>query len=314
MPQGRRRHRHQLELLVLAALGGLGVWLAVQPVGPTPVRELVVSPLVLLLPGLAVTEATFLPGTLNATRRLVLGIGASLALSVLVGLVLNLLPPGLTVQRWAAALGILTAAGASVAVVRRLAWRRRARRGDGPESTAGPGGRSDQTREVPAATGQAATQNGASNGSAPSRRARAVSSSAALAVAAVVVVALVTTAFVVARRGVASQERQVSFTQLWMVPAGSAQPGSVSLGVTNKEARAETYLIVLRAAGTTIWTSPTLTLDSGQRWESSVSITPALAAGAASPPLVAQLFRPGSSAAYRHVDAPAGWLQVSPSP
>ncbi len=249
----QRRRRHQLELLVLVVLGAIGVWLAVAPAGPAPLRAVLVSPLVLLLPGLAATEATFLPGTLSGTRRLVLGIGASLALAVLVGLVLNLFPEGLTVRRWAASLEVLTFVVAGVALVRQLVWRRRGRESTQPS----PG--------VHAGNGDTGP---------PEVRLRpcAISSSAALAVAAVVVVALLTTAFVVARHGVASQQRQVAFTQLWMLPTSSGPPGTVSLGVQSHEPRTEHYEVALQAAGRTVWTSPRLELATGQQWETSVSI------------------------------------------
>jgi len=76
-------------------------------------------PLVFVLPGYTLTEAMFHKRALAASHRLILSLGLSLAIDILGGLVLNLLPMGLEATSWAVLLGLLTTVFALLAAVLR---------------------------------------------------------------------------------------------------------------------------------------------------------------------------------------------------
>ena len=65
-------------------------------------------PFVFLLPGYAATAAFFPKGVLRNVERLIMGIGASIALTIVGGLLLNRTPSGLTASSWTLLLGVLT--------------------------------------------------------------------------------------------------------------------------------------------------------------------------------------------------------------
>ncbi len=74
-----------------------------------PVIGIILSlPLVFVLPGYTLTEALFRKRLLETSHHLVLSIGLSLAIDILGGLILNLLPIGLKGISWAVLLGLLT--------------------------------------------------------------------------------------------------------------------------------------------------------------------------------------------------------------
>lgn len=109
-----------------AGLAGTAVFAGVALIaglidGPTALRVVTGLPLVLLLPGYAATELV-LPRSAPMGRfeRLVLNVGLSIALCVVLGLVLDLLPGGLTTDSWTLALaGITLALCTTVALTRR---------------------------------------------------------------------------------------------------------------------------------------------------------------------------------------------------
>lgn len=84
---------------------------------PGPVRLLLVAPLVLFLPGHALRRALRLAGD-NATERVTLDVGLSLAAAALTGLVLDLTRPGLQAVTWAPALVGVTLVAVLVDVLR----------------------------------------------------------------------------------------------------------------------------------------------------------------------------------------------------
>jgi len=96
-----------LVLLVLALLvpGGLG----------TSLRLLIALPLVLVLPGYAVTAAMFPRRWLGFPETIVFSLGLSLAILALAGLALSLTPWGMGTIPWGIFLGIMALAAAGVA-------------------------------------------------------------------------------------------------------------------------------------------------------------------------------------------------------
>lgn len=100
----------------MAAVVGMAVALA--PVPPSLLRELVILPLVLWLPGYAMALALFPYRDLGLAETVVLSMGISLAVAALGGLALNVSPWGLQAGTWAAFLGGLTLGSCAVAARR----------------------------------------------------------------------------------------------------------------------------------------------------------------------------------------------------
>jgi uncharacterized membrane protein len=97
---------------------------------------------------------------------------------------------------------------------------------------------------------------------------------------------LVVGALQLARDGAAAR-RDAGFTQLWMLPAGVSQAGSVRLGISNYEAQAMRYRLRV-SAGTMVlgeWQQVALAPD--QQWEAQL----ALPAQTGTPTIEATLYR-----------------------
>jgi len=101
-------------LLVLAAMAAVTLNLGTLP------RVLLGVPLVLFLPGYALVSALFPTRVIPTVERLLLALGASIALAIVVGLALALAGVLLTPGSWTVALALLTMIGVVVAWVRRL--------------------------------------------------------------------------------------------------------------------------------------------------------------------------------------------------
>ena len=100
--------RHNLDLLVIAFIAVLNIVWSLLPVRPVLIGTILALPLVFVLPGYTLIEALFYQKMLKGTHRIVLSLGLSLALAILGGLLLNMLPIGLQAQSWAIFLGLVT--------------------------------------------------------------------------------------------------------------------------------------------------------------------------------------------------------------
>jgi uncharacterized membrane protein len=109
-----RRHWHLGVVMALAVLAMIVV-LIEHPL----LRSLLGAPLVLWLPGYALTAALFPEGKLSLLLRLLLNLGGSLAVAVLGGFVLNLTPWGLGPVSWPISLGGATILMGAFALARR---------------------------------------------------------------------------------------------------------------------------------------------------------------------------------------------------
>ena len=83
------------------------------------VRLICALPLVLFLPGYAITTALFPPRSLGFPERLLFSLGLSVSVTALTGLALNLTPWGLQTNTWAITLAAI------VLLAGTIAWRRR---------------------------------------------------------------------------------------------------------------------------------------------------------------------------------------------
>ncbi|HEY5005821.1 MAG TPA: DUF1616 domain-containing protein [Ktedonobacteraceae bacterium] len=97
-----------LDLLVTMIIAVLNLVWALLPSHLPVVGIILTLPLVLVLPGYTLTEAMFHKRSLDASHRLIFSLGLSLAIAILSGLILNLLPIGLQTISWAVLLGLLT--------------------------------------------------------------------------------------------------------------------------------------------------------------------------------------------------------------
>src|SRR5205085_4453323 len=99
-----------LDLIVTAFIAALNVALALFPIYVPVIRIILALPLIFVLPGYTLSEVLFRKRSLNASERLLFSLGLSLAIDIVRGLFLNILPVGLQATSWAALLGLLTLA------------------------------------------------------------------------------------------------------------------------------------------------------------------------------------------------------------
>ncbi|HET9849391.1 MAG TPA: DUF1616 domain-containing protein [Candidatus Dormibacteraeota bacterium] len=107
------------DLVLVAALAVIGAVVVVTSLGGPVTRLALGLPLALVLPGYALTAALFPGSTLGVPERLTVMLGIGLASLVIVGLVLNWTPWGLTPASWAVALATVTLPATLVAAIRR---------------------------------------------------------------------------------------------------------------------------------------------------------------------------------------------------
>ena len=223
--------------------------------------RIVTLPLVFLLPGYALTSALFPNRSLGVAERLVFSLGLSLTIVILGGLVLNWTPIGLRTGSWVLLLGGITLGASAVALPRR--------RGQGtPVPGRGRVGNIGLT----------------------------LRQGLLLGVAALIVCGAVAVSIIGAER-----QSYAGFTQLWILPAGSAKAeNAVSLGVDNMEATAMEYTLTVNLGGKVVkeWTS--IDLNPNGKWEATLVLPQTGHAGAVR--VEADLYRADApTAIYRHV-------------
>lgn len=97
-----------LDLIVTAIIAVLNVGWALLSSRVPVIGIFLALPLVFVLPGYILTELMFHKRSLDVSHRLLFSLGLSLAIDILGGLILNLLPAGLHGTSWAVLLGLLT--------------------------------------------------------------------------------------------------------------------------------------------------------------------------------------------------------------
>jgi hypothetical protein len=120
--------RRFVDLGLTVALGVCALLASLAAPPGSLVRIALTAPLVLFLPGYALSAA-LVPARLGLAARFALGLGLSLALGVCGGLVLNLTPWGLTSTSWPMLLLLVTVVGSLAAASQRVT---------SPLGTAGP--------------------------------------------------------------------------------------------------------------------------------------------------------------------------------
>jgi hypothetical protein len=225
------------DLLVTLGLALLGALVALLPGVPAAVRVPLVAPLVLVLPGYALTRALFLERTPEPIVLVLLCLGLSVACATLGGLVLNLLPGGLSAPAWAALLCLITLVGCAASLIQRA--------------------------RAPATVSGGSV--GTLSWSAPplTPRAAALFAGAALAVVAAVWLA---------RTPIGAIPEQ-GYTILWMLPATDS-PDGVRVGVRNFESAPMQYKLRVVSGDQVLQEFP-INLDPVQEWQAELTL-PAL--------------------------------------
>lgn len=242
-----------LDLIIIIFIVALNVAWTQIPIHLIIVGILLALPLILFLPGYALTQTLFrrraIAQTLDTAStparpadlkmghpvgrsdQIVLSLGLSMAIDVLVGFVLNILPVGLTALSWILSLGLIATVFALLAAF--------LRRKESLKDTTKP-------------------------------RVRITIQDCLLLILALLVVASALWLSVIR-----PLQPQPSFTQFWILPTNQANKTcEVSLGVQSFETGSETYRVVIAVnnAQTNAW--PSVVLSPQQKWVQDVSIKP----------------------------------------
>jgi len=221
------------DILVVIAITLVAAVLAFAvPSNIVPIRILTL-PLVLVLPGYALTSALFLPHSLGEPERLLFSLGLSVVIVILGGLALNWTPFGLRASSWAVLLAGITLGSCAVALVRR--------RGEHLSV-------SGWSRVV--------------------KDGLTFRQGLLLGLAALIVCGAVTTSIIGA-----SQQARPGFTQLWILPTGGISPkNTVRLGVSNMESTVMDYSLNVNVDGKVVKKWPSISLNPNEKWEATLAL------------------------------------------
>ena len=250
------------DIFVVIAITIIAVALAfILPPDWVPGR-IVALPLVLVLPGYALTTALFPRRKFEVPQRLVFSLALSLVIVILGGLVLDLMPFGLQAGSWAVLLGDITLGACAVALVRR-----RGQNLPTPGSLSAGGYIGLNFRQ-----------------------------GLLLGLSALIVCGAVAVSIIGAER-----QPYPGFTQLWILPAGGANAkNAVSLGVSNMELTTMEYRLAVNVDGKTVKEWPSIDLNPNEKWEATLLLPQTGHAGNAK--IEADLYRADApTRIYRHV-------------
>ena len=222
------RKSSNLAIVILLACFGVAV-------GPTiPMLSIIAAPLlVLFLPGYAITDLLFPEHSLGIVERLLFGLGLSLPVTALTGLILNLTPWGLQRDIWAITLSFIALLAGTIA------WLRR--------------------RNTPALTASIAV---------PNVHFKLQGQEIILfgLGIAVTILALTLTRLPAPPNGVSG------YTLLWMIPATEENPTDFRLGINSAEFAATRYRLQVRIGDQVVQEWPVLSLKPGDDWETTIQL------------------------------------------
>ena len=209
------------------------------PVLDPVIRLPLTLPLVVFLPGYALVRAAMPATRLSFVDSLVLGLGTSLSIAALGGILLNVTPTGIRTDTWVALLFAVTIASTLIFTIRTA-------------RTRAPSPR--VTSWVPELRRRWSIN--------PTLVLQAVFFGFALLI--------VVAAFALATAGVDSQPRP-GFAQLWLMPTDD--PARVSIGIRNEEHRTIQVQLQLTRGSSIEADWPSITLEDGQTWETTATVT-----------------------------------------
>src|SRR6266849_231134 len=260
-----------VDILVIIVITIVAVALVfVMPPDSVPGRILTL-PLVLVLPGYALMASVFPRRSLGTVECLVFSLGLSLVIVVLGGLVLNWTPFGLRASSWSLLLGSITLGACAVALARRRGLRTC---------------HAERTRSISALYGLL--------------RIKGVGLTFRQGLLLGMAVVIICGAIAISNIG-AAQQPFPGFTQLWILPAGGANPkNAVRLGVSNMESTAMEYSLAVNVDGKVVKLWPSIDLKPSEKWETTLMLPQTAHIGAVRVEVV--LYRTNAPATiYRHV-------------
>ncbi|MGE5602492.1 MAG: DUF1616 domain-containing protein [Nitrososphaerales archaeon] len=227
--------RNQADLLLVSLVAFVAVAIsAISGDSSNALRASLSLPLVLFLPGYALSAALLPDGRTGLAERVALSVGLSIAIAALGGLLLNLLPSGLTPGAWR-----LLLLGVTLTATAYALWRRR------HERIAGPGPVVTQV----------------------SFREAALLSAAALLIGLALGVGALGVDPV--NHGTTAQ---APFTQLWAIPRQSGQQYVIQVGLSNLENQRVSYRVTLESGSRVLAEWPAVTLASGDSWQAQAAL------------------------------------------
>jgi len=247
------------DLVLVSLLAPAALLLTLFDLDNTILRALLGLPLVLILPGYALTAALFPDDTLAGTDRVVFTLGLSLGSTILGGFVLNWLPWGLHPDSWVVLLTFLTLGGSIIAFARRYLLALSASPRTEPEADP-PMHRSPIGLSV---------GHGMLFG----------------------LSTLVVVGAVVLARTEAAQHPPADVIQLWMLLDATADTPEVRLGINSFGAADGTFRLQLQQEGYILQEWPALEIMPGQRWETTVTLREQQSGDG---PVEARLYRQGA--------------------
>jgi uncharacterized membrane protein len=226
--------RNQVDLLAVSGVAVLAVIVSVLSGGrPNALVVGLSLPFVLFLPGYSFSAALLPDGRAGLAERIAMSMGLSIAIAALGGLLLNVLPSGLTAASWRFLFLGVTLTGAAFA-----AWRRT------HGCTSGPGPLVDKI----------------------SIREAVLLSSAAL------LIGLALGLGALGMDPTDPARNDAPFTQFWAVPAPSGEQSIVHIGLHNYENERVTYFVTLEAGGRVLAEWPEVTLENGSDWRAQAAL------------------------------------------
>ena len=275
-----------VDILVIIVITIVAVALAfVVPPDSVPGRILTL-PLVLVLPGYALMASVFPRRSLGAVECLVFSLGLSLVIVVLGGLVLNWTPFGLRASSWSLLLGSITLGACAVALARRRGLRTCHAERTRSISALFRTCHAERTRSISALYGLL--------------RIKGVGLTFRQGLLLGMAVVIICGAIAISNIG-AAQQPFPGFTQLWILPAGGANPkNAVRLGVSNMESTAMEYSLAVNVDGKVVKLWPSIDLKPSEKWETTLMLPQTAHTGAVRVEVV--LYRTNAPATiYRHV-------------
>jgi uncharacterized membrane protein len=270
-------HR-SFDIFVVAAIAIVATALALTP-DNVPGRFLAV-PLVLVLPGYALTSALFAKRALGVPERLVFSLALSLVIVILGGLLLNWTPFGLHTISWSVLLGGVTLSASALALVRR--------QGQSVSSILPHEPGKQWQFAFVRRRGQSVSASGQFESVDVGLTFRQV---LLFGLALVVVCGAVFVSIIGAER-----QPFPGFTQLWILP----ESGAIRLGVNNMELAGKEYRLDVSVDGHYVKEWHSIDLMPNEKWEASLVLPQIRHAGTTQ--VEAQLYtKDAPTRIYRHV-------------
>ena len=251
----------------------VAVALAVLMVFVPGIRIVLVAPLLLYVPGLLIGGALSRGYRMLGTELTVIAISLSFVIAVLGGLLLAVLPRGLSPTSWAFYYAGVALLALGIWRLGRGTWWPSESRASGAKGRAK--GRSSRPWRGPV-----------------------LAFAGALGVAALVIAA------------VASANDHDSFTELAVAPAGSAGAPAVQITVANHEGRAMEYRVVITSQGSTLARFDKIRLDPGRTWQATSRLTNRSAQAILNIGLYLPVA--SSTAPYRNASVSVAWAEGQP--